>query len=299
MLGNVSTPISGVFSANGSAVLNVKTKSGATVTIDLNLDTATGEITGSMTTDSGPPSTIDASMVTYSATNKAPQAGIYTVVLPPNSNPPAESDLPQGNGYCRVVVTANGLARLTGILADNTVISFTAPVAADGSLSVYQSLYSGGGYLGGVLKFETITTPGSESDIDGVIAWQRPESSAPNAMYPAGFSTTIDAVGSLYVPVAASNSQASVTIAGSDISTPISDSVSLIKPGLFRQKAPAKKPLTLQFNTASGLFSGSFLDPVSNTVRKFGGVVLQKRAIGAGSFFAGHASGSVVLKKGA
>jgi hypothetical protein len=297
MLGNLSTPISGVFDANGSAVLNVKTKSGATVTLDLNLDTATGEISGTMTTGSGAPSTIGASMVAYSATNKAPQAGIYTIILPPN--PAAESDTPQGIGYCRLIITDNGLARLTGILADQTVISYTAPVAADGTLSVYESLYSGGGYMGGVLKFETITTSGSESDLDGVIAWQRPPDSDPNAAYPAGFSTTIDAVGSLYVPAAANSSETAVTLVGTDLSTPISDSVSLIKPGLFRQRTPARKPLTLQFNTASGLFSGSFLDPVSNTVRKFGGVVFQKRAIGAGSFFAGHASGSVVLKKGA
>lgn len=310
VLGALSTPISGEFGADGNAVVNIKTSDGTTIALNLSLNTATNQITGSMRTSADAPSSISATIITYSATNKAPQAGVYTVLLPSDPNPPATSTPPQGIGYCRLVVTLNGLARLTGILADNTMISLTASIASDGSLSIYQPLYSGGGYISGVLKFEDIITSGSQSDLDGVLAWVRPPSSDPNAVYPAGFSTAIDAAGSVYVPTPPSNwklaegllrkgqTEAAVTFAGADLSSAVKDPVSLVAAGIFKEKKVGKNPLTVLINPASGVFSGSFVDPDTNKVRKFGGVLFQKRALGAGSFFSKTSSGSVVLNNG-
>jgi hypothetical protein len=307
--GAVSSGFHGVFDANGDATVTIQPSGQAAITLSLSLDAATGEVSGTMSTATGS-SAISAGIATYSPTNTAPEAGSYTMLMPPDPNAPAGTNAPQGIGYFRLVVETNGMAYLSGVLADSTVISIAAPVRADGSLSFYKRMYANQGYVAGVLKFESITTSGAESDLDGAIQWQRPQSSR-SKMYPAGFATGIAAIGSTYVPptetaeakaavLTAGGKAATVTVAlaGSDLSTPVDDEATAVTPNLLVDKNSGKEALTVAINPRTGLFIGGFLDPVTNKVRRLGGAMFQKRALGAGSFYGNSSSGSVMMANG-
>jgi hypothetical protein len=303
-LGAVSLPFVGDFSPTGEAVVNLQEPSGSAYTLNLNLDVTDGELSGSITSYSGTPSTISAALDTYSAANTAPQAGSYTLLLPPQTDPAPGQNPPQGIGYLRLAVATNGIARISGVLADSTVVSIASPVAPDGTVAVYAPLYKGKGFLTGVLKFESITTAGAESDLDGALSWQRPQSTSTNAMYASGFATTIDTVGSTYTVAAksqpaaallkAGQTEATVTLEGSDLASAINDEVRLIAAGVLTE--PTKKDgLLIQINRSTGLFTGSFRDPVTNKVRRLGGAVFQKRSMGGGAFYTPTSSGSVLV----
>jgi hypothetical protein len=305
--GAISSGFRGVFDANGQATVTIQPSGQAATTLSLSLDAATGGVSGTMSTATGS-SAISAGIETYSPANKAPEAGSYTVLMPPDPNATG-TEAPQGIGYFRLVVETNGMAYLAGILADSTVISLAAPVREDGSVSFYKGLYGNQGYLSGVLRFESITTSGSESDLDGAIQWQRPQNNR-SKMYPGGFATGIAAIGSTYVPPTQSpvtadvltteqkRATVNVSFAGSDLATTVDDEATVVAPNLLEEKNAGKNTLTVAINPRTGLFIGSFLDPVTNKVGRLGGAVFQARAIGAGSFYGKSSSGSVMLANG-
>jgi hypothetical protein len=200
----------GTFATNGETTVNIAASGGQpAVTLNLDLATATGLISGTMSTTTDA-SSVTAEITPYSQTNKAPEAGAYTVTLPPEGNPPAGTDAPQGTGTLRLVVNADGTAWLVGVLADSTIVSVSAPLAEDGSLSFYEPLYGKQGYLSGVLAFQSIATSGSGGELSGPVQWQCPANSA-SSTYPAGFTTNITATGSTY-SVSASESEESSAI---------------------------------------------------------------------------------------
>jgi len=304
-LGSYTGALSGAFDPDGDATVIVNRKDEPAITLVLNLDPVTGALSGSLSTETDGSSAVAGSMApTYSGTNAAPQAGTYTLLIPPDPIPTPGTDIPQGVGYCRLVVSSKGTVRLAGRLADSTSVGVSAYIAPDGSFPVYARLYGGKGFLYGVLKFETVTISGSESDLDGVLQWQKPASKNQNAMFPAGFATTSGAIGSAYLATRnlkkaeshldAEDYEGTVSLANGDLSAPIDDQVALVGPGLFRELT-AKDPLVIRVDTNTGIFTGAFLDPATNSVRRLRGAVFQKRALAAGSFINHSTSGSVVL----
>jgi hypothetical protein len=150
---------------------------------------------------------------------------------------------------------------------------------------------------------------GAESDLNGALEWQRPQGSHQGgSIFPAGFATTISAVGSTYVAAAkwqtaeailpAGQTQATVTIDGSTLTAPITDDVNLLEPGLFKEQIPNKDRLVLQINPATGLFTGSFLDPTTHHLERVAGAVFQKQALAAGFFCTQTSNGSLLLANG-
>jgi len=306
-LGALTEPVSGLFTSAGAAT-NVRIDGEPAAALTLNLDPGTCQITGSMAAESGAPSTIAASLDAFSTGTVSPEAGSYTLLLPPNPGPAAAGNPPAGTGFCKMLVTADGLASVTGRLADGTVLNTAAAITADGSVALYVPLYGGGGFLSGVLKFESVTTSGSASDIDGTLEWQKQEVPGGRARFSAGFDTTINAIGSTYSASDAAGTiadlspaaqgQAGVTLSGGDLLAPVTDDVTLVAPGLFREQSPVKQGVVIQINRATGLFTGRFLDPAGNTWRLLAGAVFQKQGIAAGLFLTGTSSGSVLLTGG-
>ena len=86
-----------------------------------------------------------------------------------------------------------------------------------------------------------------------------------------------------------------VSLAGSDLATPVDDEATVVSPNLLEDKSEGRNALTVAINPRTGMFIGSFLDSTTNKVGRLGGAVFQKRAIGAGSFYGKSSSGSVVL----
>ena len=191
------------------------------------------------------------------------------------------------------------------MLADGTTLNVAATVTAtgtSGSMAVYAPLYGGKGFLSGVLKFETITTAGAETDLDGTLEWQKPVGKA-GSNFAARFDTSIDAEGSIYKApgqspgtlIPASLTQASVTLSGGNFTSPQTDPLSLITSKLLREPAPGVDHATITIIPASGLFTGTFLDPLTHATVKLSGALLQTQSLGAGFFCTKHGSGTALL----
>jgi hypothetical protein len=100
-----------------------------------------------------------ANLTAVRATNTMPSAE-YTLLIPPDADnsPPANS--PGGYGYALIADDA-GTVKITGALADGTVLSQAANVSQDGYVPIYASLYAGKGLLLGWINLELTDTGGT------------------------------------------------------------------------------------------------------------------------------------------
>jgi uncharacterized repeat protein (TIGR03803 family) len=127
---------------------------------------------------------------TYRATN---YEGIYTLVLLPGGPVPANE--PIGCGYATLSNSAAGLVSLSGRLADNTAISQSVPVATNGDIPLYVSLYKHQGSLQGWLTLTNLTNGQAQTIVGAGLGWIKPGTSL------AGFTNTnLSALGSFYEP---------------------------------------------------------------------------------------------------
>jgi hypothetical protein len=280
----------GVFDATGAATITIKRSKNTplVITMQVDLTGGSGDITGSVVDGSNTYS-FTASESAFNATNLAPQAGRYTLVIAPNANTTGSS-VPQGDGYGVAVVNTSGVAAIAGRLGDGTPYSTTAHLAQDGSMAVY-CVPSGSparSSLTGLIAFQQT----SVSDLSGTLTWTKaPRATDPT--YPAGFSTVVPVVGSAYAKPSAglqamsvsATTSAVVCLGDGGLSQPLppvpvtvnaADQVQMVTPG-----APFVK---LSINPVNGVVSGSFVLPGGNTVRGVSGVVLQKQQNAFGLF---------------
>jgi hypothetical protein len=279
---------SGQLDTDGAAAVTIA-GSGAnplTITLQADLTGGTGDVTGSFA-DGAETFAFAASQSTYNATtNAAPQAGRYTLVLAPNQATTG-ADVPQGNGYATVVVSANGAVTVAGRLADGTPYSATGRVANDGTLALYcvPSGAPAGSSLNGLLTFRSTDV----SDVDGSFTWTKTPNAA-EAYYPGGFSTELPSVGSRYVRPAAGllsaeafSGPATAGFGGGNIAQPLD--VPIITQGnKATMVTPGLPDVTLTINPVSGAVSGTFLLPDGNLTRGVHGVIFQKQQSAFGYF---------------
>lgn len=277
----------GTLSSSGSASVTLPGKNPVTITLQADLTGGSGDITGTVT-EGGDTFDFTINQATYSAsTNPAPEVGRYTLVLGPDPNVTG-TNVPQGDGYAAIVVSANGSATIAGRLADGTPYSATGHVANDATLAVYcvPSGAPSGSSLTGLLTFNST----NESDIEGTLAWTK-NPRARDAFYPAGFSVQLPAVGSLYAPpgpglqpMDVSPGAASAGFSGGNIA-PTTVAVSVSQQDKVTMVTPGEPELTLSINPVSGAISGSFKLPGGNNVsRGIRGIVLQKQQAAYGYF---------------
>jgi uncharacterized repeat protein (TIGR01451 family) len=185
LLDGGSNSFSGSFDLTGTAQTNLVRAGKTPVSVTLNLDfnPSDPQITGSVSNIAagGWDSVIQADRAVFSAkANPATKyAGQFTLVLPPGTNAPVES--PDGYGYAAITNTLGGISTLGGALADGTPFLWSVPIAHDGSIPLYQSLYSGKGSLLGWITF----TNEPPRNVSGQINWIKP--AVPNTLYPSGF----------------------------------------------------------------------------------------------------------------
>ncbi|MGO9246187.1 MAG: PKD domain-containing protein [Verrucomicrobiia bacterium] len=183
-MGGVKSSFRGQFDASGNSTKAV-TPHGLNqlqVILHLDIENQTDQITGTVS-DGTFTSVLLADRAVFSRKNPCPWAGKYTVVF----GPPAGSDtnLPSGSGNATFTVAASGAARMSGVLADGTKISVTAPVSEQGAWPLYEALYSKkqGACIGWV-------TFGTGNALSATVDWYRPP--IPKAKtFPLGFSTTV------------------------------------------------------------------------------------------------------------
>ena len=185
LLDGATNSFSGSFDLTGNAQTNL-TVSGQKVSVALRLDFNPAEalMVGSVSSEAaGWDSPIQANRAVFSATAfpAASYAGRYTLLLPPATNAPLGG--PDGYGYAAVTNTLGGISSMGGALADGTPFLWSAPIALNGAVPLYQSLYSGKGSLLGWIYFsyevpQNVTT-------NSWVSWIKP--SVANTLYPNGF----------------------------------------------------------------------------------------------------------------
>ncbi len=204
-------------------------------------------------------------------------AGDYTVVIPGVTG---SAQIPAGDSYATLHVAADGLATMNGTLADGSQFMQSAYITEQGDWPMYVSLYAAKGAVVSWIHFADL----SNSDLRGTLVWIK-EAGASATSYPNGFINETEAVGSRYAAPtgqgkAINLSAAAVNFSGGTIASAFNNAVSVNAGSQVVNLSP--NAMTLTISTASGAFTGQVTEPGVGTVRKFGGVVLQKQNAGFG-----------------
>lgn len=287
MFGGKSYSLRGKFTPDGSFTGGIPRKLLNPLAVDLELDSQTGQISGTIEGDAGPATLAAERAVYHAKTNPAPQAGKYTIVSFPMEASSEENPIPQGNGAGTIVVDKAGNLRMVKTLADGTKITHASSLSAQDSWPFYVALNKSAGSISGMMSM----ADDAVSDANGIMHWFKP--SVPlAAFYPESFGTTYEFVASRYVapikgtrvlPYADATNNAVVTIDGGNlVFSPVPKLVTLAATN--KVIPPTGEAFSLSFSLSTGLFSGKFLDPATNKARTFTGAVLQKAEKGYGLF---------------
>ena len=267
------------------------------VTTTLQVDLVHTQITGLATsgTVSAP---LLARAVVYDKTHSVPDAlvGSYTVLLPANTNS-AYATAPQGAGIGLLTIKSTGAINFTGTLSDGTKVTQTAVLLNDNTWSVYIPVYNTGAVAGWV-TFAPI--PGV-SDLEGDVSWLKP--AQPGKYFADGFATVLPLVGAKYTAPAAqvlnlSNSAANarVIFGAGNLTSVLTNLVTVAANNKVTPVSGGAAKLTLTITPKAGLFSGSFVHPVTSKAVKFSGELLESQEFGLGYFLGTDASGFVTFE---
>jgi hypothetical protein len=147
----------------------------------------------------------------------------------------------------------------------------------------------------------TFTNIVGVSDLGGALSWFKP--SMPTArLYPNGFATQITQLGSRYAAPAAGTSALNVsnaacniliTSGAGDLASFVSNAVTLDANN--RTSSCVTNGFKVTITARTGLFSGSFVNPVTAKPTVFRGALFQKQNDGAGFFLGADQTGFVTL----
>ena len=232
------------------------------------------------------------------ATNRSPLAGKYTMVIPGTTG---ATDRPQGDGFGTVVVAPAGTLTFSGTLADGTPVTHGSAISQNGEWPLYVSLYGGRGSLVNWINFNTneVTTDLSSP---GPVIWTRPPLTT-TPFYRNGFETGSDAYGSRYIaPIGATNrilamTNAWLALTGGNLPPPLFHVSEVILGRSSRVTNASPNRLSVTFNLANGLFTGTYTPAGFTRVSALRGVALQKTNIASGFFFGTNEVGRVWLEK--
>ena len=204
----------------------------------------------------------------------------FTLILPslfPQATAIPKQYFPQGTGYATMGISVKGVVSLTGKLADNTVVSASAPLSKTLQWPVFAPLYAAKGSISGMATLADAAA--NVEDVTGTLTWFRPEQNV--QWYPYGWNDglTVGLLGARYaVPPSGSvflglkGITPNATIAFTDglLSQPISRDITIAPTNLVSSTSP-----TLVITKASGLFTGSFTHSDGSKL-PYQGVILQK-----------------------
>jgi hypothetical protein len=246
----------------------------------------------------------------------AAQAGTYNVLLPAA---PANTDVafPHGTGYGRVTISTLGVVKFVGKLGDATAVSASTRLVQHKDGTVFFPLFipldKKLGNVAGEVTFAV--APGTS--LGGTLDWMEPLSSGVD---PAPFAGQIALTGDIYTPVVGHrvmlesvSGLATLTLAAPLFTKPANVSpteldrtyqVTLDAQQNILAASDATGELTafkfkLKFNPKTGLFSGTYKDPVLNQTLTLGGAVIPQADGGAGFaagvFVRGNKAGEITI----
>jgi hypothetical protein len=212
------------------------------------------------------------------AAGNTTHTGDYTIVIPGNPN---DSSLPAGDSFATLRVATDGLATMSGTLADGTRFSQSAYVTADGDWPLFAPLYSGKGAAVSWLSFTNLTA----SDLNGNVVWIKQAGASANS-YPLGFTNGTKAVGANYTAPDATGKAinlngALVSFTGGSLPANFDNIVSVNAGSQIINLSANEMAMSIQ--TALGTFSGQIREPGNGPLHTFAGVILQKQNTGFGT----------------
>jgi hypothetical protein len=325
-LGTVNHPIRGKFDQSGIARFGKTNDSKLTIlrkglpswVVELQVDVlnGTGKLLGTLAEGSTPVASIQTDRLLYTAA-KAPKSpyrnvpaevlGVSTVAFAPAASLPSTA-FPQGHGIGILTVAASGRARLVGKLADGSSVSYSNAVSAGKKFPVYLTYSLPKGAVGTLSGWVPLDNPTAQDDFEATLRWLRPATTS--ATYPAGWPTGIPLKiqGSRWLPqeqtgyatrfpgVKAANfsgniliklSEGRLTGTGLDTLANVTNKNAIVPLGVNAQS------LSSGGIGATGLFSGTFIHPVTRRKSGFEAVILQKRQRAVGFFLTPEVSGAV------
>ncbi len=267
-----SYSVSGKTTADGRATNSIKQSSSSTLTVLWNFARRSGMGTVAGSVGNGTwSSLLEGDLAGFnSKTNPCPLAGKqYTLIFTGSAG---SSNAPQGDGFGKATIDANGVVNFTGTLADGTAVAQKVAISANGDWPLWDPLYSNKGGVIGWMQF--VDKPAS--DISGKLSWIKPASSS--KLYPAGFAVTTDGIGSVYTAPTGSGTilpnPAQIFYAhGGELPAPLQTPVTL---GANGKVTTTTAGLSMSFKTSDGSYSGSYKPPGNSTTYKFKGAALQK-----------------------
>ena len=281
----VAYPFTGHFNASLQSQQTVTREGHTPLQINLQLQ-GDGVIQGSVGDG-----TFSATLTAYRAANRgAGGSARYTAVLPGGPN-----RLPAGHGYMTLAVNPSGEVIVGGSLADGTILNRSSIVAANGSVPIYMTYNGGEAAIFGWL----VINPNDATDLQGGLRWDR--AAGGTGGFAVGFTNQIQIVGSSYVRPTAGTRVVNLVNApialfeNGNLTQALSESFVLDAANHFTFAAPNAAHVSLNLNPASGVFTGTFVNPATQHPTEFRGVFLQKQNYGAGFFLSGGVAGSVFV----
>jgi hypothetical protein len=279
---------SGQLDPSGAGTTTINRKGENPLTLNLQVkNTDNGSLSGTVTDGAWIADLTAYRAVFNTRINPSPAAGKYTLILPGGTD--GNTQIPQGNGFGSVIVSASGQVKFSGSLADGTKAVQTGSISEDGQWPVYLSLYQGGGQLLGWVNFAMT----SNKDLEGSLSWIKLEN-AQNDFYPLGFEMNLAARGSSYevsgknVPVL-QFSDGQVVLSGDGLTGSLVNNISIDSNNKVTNRD--SNNLTLSFVPATGLFKGNEVNPEDSKIINFRGIVLQDENAGFGYFLRNNQSG--------
>ena len=217
--------------------------------------------------------------------------GNYTLILP-QAIPIADAARdPRGNGIGTLSIKPNGKVHWEGTLPDGTKVVQNDRLAKDNTWPLFLRLYNKKGVLLGIATVDALQ---AHSDLSGAFDWFKPVIEK-DFYFPMGFRILdSDLIGSFYSPPTpgtraltgfndvANNGR--VTLQEGSMLADIVRTVTYDSKNRVTISNPGVDGLAITIDKATGLFSGSFIHPVSEKLTPIEGVLFQKQKIGAGRF---------------
>ncbi len=296
-----SYSMKGTFSPDGRET-NLVTRAGTNsllVTLAVDLNGGSDQLTGTVTnnqvtainTNAAWSATLLADRATFKApSNLAPQAGRYTLLVPPDEASPTA---PPADGYGSVNVQPTGKLAFVGALPDGTPVTQGTTLSKFGTWPFYAFTSRDGGAL---ISWLTITNDPA-TNVSGLMNWFKPARRGLR-YYAAGFTNETTVTGARFLPGNPTNrvfglTNAVVGFTNGNLAADFDHGVTFDANG--KATNLGTNQLTLTISKSTGLFNGSVKPPGSTRAVPFKGVVLQGQRRGAGFFLGTNSTGSVKI----
>ena len=133
------------------------------------------------------------------------EKGKYTAIFAANASPNngvVKSAFPQGDGFGMLSISAGGIVKILGKLADGSVVTYANALSRKNEWPVFIQLYNKKGYIAGNVAFDP-TQPETDAACAGM-NWFKPDTTAlkiKSKFYPAGWPNgiTTDFIASKYI----------------------------------------------------------------------------------------------------